>query len=48
VNNNVKIDWRAEGDGFRFGPIPGPGAAPAPAAEPAQATGTTDAGQAIE
>lgn len=41
ANNNVKIDWRVEGDGFRFGPVPGPGATPA-------ATGTTDAGQAIE
>jgi hypothetical protein len=41
ANNNVKIDWRAEGEGFRFGPIPGPGAESA-------ATGTTDPGQAIE
>lgn len=48
ANNNVKIDWRAEGEGFRFGPIPGPGAAPAPAAAPVQVTGTTDPGQAIE
>jgi len=36
VNNNVKIDWRAEGDGFRFGPIPGPGAVVAEQAPAAQ------------
>lgn len=33
-NNNVKIDWRIEPNGsFRFGPVPGPGAA-VTAAEP--------------
>ncbi len=36
ANNNVKIDWRAEGEGFRFGPIPGPGAVVAGPAPDAQ------------